>query len=81
MMNAHQDRTSYFRQRVDSTSLASVGYDPTYWTLDIEFRKGSVYRYFWVLPSVYQSLMQAPSKGRFFMTQIRDRFPYTPVSS
>jgi hypothetical protein len=62
---------------VESSSLASVGYDSASRTLDVEFRKGSVYRYFEVLPSIYQSLLKAPSMGRFFVTQVRDRFPYT----
>lgn len=79
MTNTYQVPTSRPRWRVESSSLASVGYDPAFWTLDIEFRKGGVYRYFGVLPPVYLSLMQAPSKGRFFVTEIRDRFPYTRV--
>lgn len=73
-------RTSGSRRPVESSSLASVGYDSTSRTMDVEFRKGNVYRYFEVPPSVYESVMEAPSKGRFFVTQIRDRFPHTRVS-
>lgn len=80
-MDTLQWRTFGARMPVESSSLASIGYDPASRTLDIEFRKGSVYRYFEVLPSVYESLMQAPSKGRFFVAEIRDRFRYARVGA
>ena len=78
-METYQNQTMSSRQRVNSSSLASIGYDPVSWTLDVEFRKGGVYRYSGVLPQVYQMLMLAPSKGRFFIAQIRDRFLYSRV--
>ncbi|MBI3924051.1 MAG: KTSC domain-containing protein [Armatimonadetes bacterium] len=79
-MDLYQDRTSHPRRPVASSSLASIGYDAASRILDVEFRKGSVYRYFEVLPSVHEALLLAPSKGRFFVTEVRDRFPYTRVS-
>ena len=75
-MEAHQSPPSR-RQGVESTSLASVGYDLASRTLEVEFHKGGVYRYFGVPSSVHESLMKAPSKGRFFVTEVRDRFPYS----
>lgn len=68
------------RERVESTSLRSVGYDPASHTLDIEFRSGRVYRYFQVPPSLHEALMAASSKGRFFVAQIRNRFSYHQVA-
>lgn len=65
---------------MESTSLASVGYDSASRTLEIEFCKGSIYRYSEVPASIHESLMQASSKGRFFLAEIRDCFPYSRVS-
>lgn len=68
------------RQAVESSSLASVDYDPSFHTLDIEFRHGGVYRYFSVPASVCEALMTASSKGRFFAAQVRNQFSYTRVA-
>ena len=64
------------RDAVDSTALASIGYEPESRTLEIEFRSGSVYRYFEVEQEVYERLLVATSRGRFFSRHIRDRYPY-----
>jgi hypothetical protein len=61
---------------VESSSLRSVEYDPACEALEIEFRSGRVYRYFQVPRSLHEALMAAPSKGRFFVAQIRNRFSY-----
>lgn len=65
-----------FRQAVQSSSLAAVGYDHESQTLEVEFRHGGSYQYFQVPLSTYEALITAPSKGRFFATEIRSRFPY-----
>jgi hypothetical protein len=64
------------RQVVNSSSLRSIGYDKRTQTLEIEFRNGTVYDYAGVPPSVWTSLLDAPSKGKFFQEQIRDRFAF-----
>ncbi|HXH08891.1 MAG TPA: KTSC domain-containing protein [Alphaproteobacteria bacterium] len=66
-------------ERLDSSSLAAVGYDPQSQTLEVEFRTGRTYRYFHVPLSVHQALLAAPSKGRFFVAEIRTRFPHTRI--
>lgn len=68
------------RQPVESSSLASVGYDPASQTLDVEFRHGGHYRYFQVPASSHEALMAASSKGRFFVAEIRNRYPYERVA-
>jgi hypothetical protein len=67
------------RQPVESSSLASVGYEAASQTLEVEFRTGNTYRYFHVPPSVYEALLAAESKGRFFVREVRARFPYARV--
>ena len=63
------------RQAVESSAIASMGYDLGSETLELEFRSGSVYDYLGVPPKVYRSLKSAPSKGRFIAQHIRGRYP------
>jgi hypothetical protein len=64
------------RQRVDSSAISSVGYDPRSRTLEVEFSSGAVYDYFGVTGRVWTSFLDAPSKGKFFARRIRDNFPF-----
>ncbi len=61
--------------KVDSKTLASVAYDETKLTLELEFRSGERYRYSRVPLELYRQLMNADSKGAFFNSHIRDQFP------
>jgi len=56
---------------VSSSNLASVGYDPTSATLEIEFRSSGIYQYYGVPEDVYEGLMGAGSKGTFFDQSIK----------
>lgn len=67
------------RQEVTSTNLKSVGYDPSLQMLEIEFQDGSVYRYFGVPEEEHRGLLEAESKGRYFIYNIRDRYRYEKV--
>ena len=53
------------RTPVQSSSVSSVGYDQDSSTLEIEFLNGSIYQYFGVPESIFDGLMNAPSKGKF----------------
>ena len=57
---------------VSSSNLSSVGYENG--TLQIQFHSGGLYRYINVPYSVYQGLMAAFSKGRYFRANIRRRY-------
>jgi hypothetical protein len=67
------------RQVLDSSSLASVGYDKMSRTLEVEFVNGSVYQYFEVPAGVVGELLSAESAGRYFNAHIRPRYRYTRV--
>ena len=67
------------KEYVDSSSLQSVGYNEEYQTLEVEFRNGAVYQYYNCPKLMYDELMNSPSKGQFFHSQIRDRFPFSRV--
>jgi len=68
------------RTHLDSSSLASVGYDPRSRTLEVEFRIGRVYRYFDVPPARYRGLLDAESAGRFLNTRIKGVYRYSAVN-
>ena len=65
---------------VESTTLLAVAYDEAEALLQLEFCSRAVYQYFSVPAVVHQSLLAAPSKGRYFNQAIRGRFPYRLIS-
>ncbi|MDV2481091.1 KTSC domain-containing protein [Methanoculleus sp. Wushi-C6] len=67
------------RQAVASTNIRSVGYDEEDEILEVEFHSGGVYHYVGVPASVYEGLLTARSKGRYFGDFIRLRYPYEKV--
>lgn len=64
---------------VPSSVLASMRFSADQ-ILELEFRSGALYRYFQVPPAVFEALLAAESKGRYFNRYIRDRFPYQRVA-
>jgi predicted XRE-type DNA-binding protein len=69
------------REPVDSSAIASIGYEAAAKTLDVEFVSGEVYRYFKVPESTYKAFQKADSKGSFFQDRVRGRFPYARLTS
>ena len=67
------------RTPVSSSNVASIGYDVTSQTLEVEFNNGPVYQYFDVPQAVYEAFMQASSKGGFLAQHIKDHFRYERV--
>ena len=61
---------------VESSTIASVGYDLTQGLLQLEFCSRAVYHYYGVPARVYEALLEAPSKGSYFNRAIRGSFPY-----
>jgi len=64
------------RQSVESSNLASIGYDAENEILEIEFNHGGVYQYFDVPVNVYEELMNADSHGKYFVHNIKDDYEY-----
>jgi hypothetical protein len=62
------------RVPVESSALATVGYSRKLRALEIEFRNGSVYRYLEVPLDVYEALLNANSKARFYDENIRHKY-------
>jgi hypothetical protein len=63
------------RAKLDSTLVRSAGYDRATRTLELEFVSGAIYQYADVPHDDFQSLLEAPSKGRFFHDRIKRTFP------
>lgn len=54
--------------------LASILYLPELRLLEVEFRSGRFHQYFDVPEQTCNELLTAESKGRYFNTNIRNRF-------
>jgi hypothetical protein len=67
---------------VDSSSIASIGYEAATRELEIEFREsGDVYRYFDVPGDEYAAFMAAESKGSYLNQVFKTReYRYVVVS-
>ncbi len=66
---------------LDSTLLLWVLYFPEETRLRLKLRSGEVYDYSAVPEPIYQALLAAESKGRFFNHYIRDAFPTQRIST
>lgn len=67
------------REMVDSSTILSIGYEPTSSTLEIEFKNGGIYQYFNVPDPIYQQLIASDSKGKFLHAYIKPAYPYSRV--
>jgi ATP-dependent DNA helicase RecG len=67
------------RKPVESSNLASVGYDTKKEILEIEFNHGGIYQYFAVPQDVYDELMDADSHGKYFVHNIKGDYRYIKV--
>ena len=74
-----QKGASYEGYSLESTSIESVAYDLQAQILVIVFRKGPIYRYLRVPEEVYRDLMEAPSKGRFFLSKIKGVYEHEKI--
>jgi hypothetical protein len=66
---------------VESTTLATVAYDPAQQLLQLEFRDRTIYQYCGVPADVHDALLRAPSKGTYFNRVIRPQFAYALASN
>jgi hypothetical protein len=62
------------RTPVISSNLKSVGYENG--ILEIEFHSGGIYRYFHTNVELFNSLLSASSKGKFFDRNIKNKYSF-----
>ncbi len=65
------------RKPVTSSMIREVGYEDA--TLEIDFHKGGTYQYSGVPQEEYDSLMSADSCGKYFLANIKDKYPTTKL--
>ena len=63
-------------QPFESKLLTSSAYDDGKHILYLRFRSGEVYRYFGFPEEQYREFLDAESRGRYFLSYIRNRFRY-----
>jgi hypothetical protein len=63
-------------QPIESKLVAAAAYVAPRRLLYLRFRSGEVYRYFTFPADQYQEFLDAGSKGHYFLSHIRNRFPY-----
>ena len=64
---------------VNSSNLASIGYEPQSQTLRIEFKSG-VYDYYNVPKLIYDGLMSASSHGKYHAQYIKNSFKFKKIA-
>jgi hypothetical protein len=62
------------RKQVNSSMLASAGYDAKTKTLELEFNGGAVWQYYEFPKSCYHEFISAESLGRYFLHNIKDQY-------
>ena len=67
------------RKPVVSSSIAEVGFDDEYATLEVMFNDGKVYQYFDVPRNVFDEMLLSDSIGRYFSTRVRGEYRFARV--
>jgi hypothetical protein len=68
-------------QHLESKLLASSAYDDHKHILYLRFRSGEVYRYFEFPADRYRELLATESRGRYFLSHIRNQFRYERLAN
>lgn len=77
-MSPHRRRdrgaTSMQMISVSSSAISAVGYEPSTRQMQIRFKQGRTYTFCRVPQHVFDGLLSAESKGRYYDHHIRDRY-------
>lgn len=68
------------RVPVNSSNIDSIGYDEDKMVLEIAFKGGGIYRYYNVPEIVHIGLMEAPSHGKYFHSEIKGEYTYERIN-
>ena len=64
------------RQEVESSVIGTVGYSRV---LEVKFASGKVYQYYDVPQDIFDGMLNAESKGKYFNANIRGKFSYQQI--
>ena len=59
---------------VRSSAIGAVGYDPHVMRMQIRFVQGHTYTFCGVPQSIFDGLLSASSKGKYYERYIRDKY-------
>ncbi len=65
------------RVPVKSSNIKTIGWESG--TLEIEFHSGGIYQYSDVPAAIYTTMLDAPSKGKYFHKNIKDRYEFRRI--
>jgi hypothetical protein len=68
------------RSPLESSSVASAGYDDATQVLEIEFKSGRIYQFTEVPRGVFDWLLRTPNKGSYVARMINGRYAYSDVT-
>nr|CAI9751469.1 hypothetical protein DGKKSRWO_DGKKSRWO_CDS_0178 [uncultured phage]CAI9752356.1 hypothetical protein CVNMHQAP_CVNMHQAP_CDS_0179 [uncultured phage] len=68
------------KHMVESSNIEWVAYDKDAKQLFVMFKSGSVYGYEDVPSEIFDELLEAPSKGRYFALKIKWNYKYERLS-
>jgi hypothetical protein len=61
------------RKEVESSNIKSIGWENH--ILEVEFHSGSIYQYAPVGETIFQTFLEAESKGKYFQQYVKGQFP------
>ena len=68
------------REKVNSSNITSIGYEAKTKSLEVEFVSGGIYRYEGISKALYEKMVNTDSKGRFFFSDIKGKFPHKKLN-
>lgn len=63
----------------DSSFLQKIKYDAATFQLTVTMKNGAEYVHFQVFPATVDAMMQAPSKGSFYASEIKGKNPSSNI--
>ena len=64
---------------VESSLIAEIGYEDEKEELYVEFKRGGLYMYQGVPKPVFTAMLNAISKGKFFLDNVKNQYEYVKV--
>ena len=62
------------RENVQSSMIASIGYEADTSILEVEFNSGAIWQYYDVPESIYYDMTNSGSLGKFFHSNIKGHY-------
>ena len=62
--------------KVNSSDIASIGYEPDTQTLAVEFHATGMYQYFSVPQDIYDGFRETPTHGKYFYQNIKGKYAW-----